>query len=191
MKKILIFGLLAGIFVFMGCAMSVRPSSVEVSGPTGEVAVSEPVEVDLAIGAPGPEASPEIFYDGPFIVDGVSVFYYDGAFFTIGGSGAYYFHHRVPFGERGFYHDHWNNGHRGHFERFHHDHPNYRNEHRGGINRGPGIHHEPLHNTPRPAPQIHNRPAPAQRPAPQIHNRPAPQSAPARPAPRPVPQKKR
>ena len=97
--------------------------------PVVGVAVTPPEvpDVQLEVGAVGPAVSANVFYDGPFLIGGIPLFYFGGGFFNFEG-GVYHFHHMCLPEERGFYHDRWGNGFRDHQERWGREHDRDRRE---------------------------------------------------------------
>lgn len=50
----------------------------------------------------------EVYYSGPYIVDGGTYWYYNGGFYLYDG-GHYRYHHPVPYERRGYYDGHHQN----------------------------------------------------------------------------------
>ena len=90
-----------------------------------EVEVSaDPPETDpdvtLNVGIEGPPEGNGVYYDGPFDIDGVSLYFYGGGFYYVapGDPHRLLFHHRCPPGQLEFYRNHWRNGWRGFHDRW-------------------------------------------------------------------------
>jgi len=82
-----------------------------------EVEVSaDPPETDpdvaLNVGLEGPPEGRGVYYDGPFDIDGISLYFYGGGFYYVapGYPHRLLFHHRCPPGHLDFYRNHWRNG---------------------------------------------------------------------------------
>jgi hypothetical protein len=90
-----------------------------------EVQISaDPPETDpdvaLGVGVEGPPEGNGVYYDGPFDIDGISLYYFGGGFYYAapGDPHRLLFHHRCPPSQLGFYRDHWRNGWRGFHDRW-------------------------------------------------------------------------
>jgi hypothetical protein len=77
-------------------------------------------DVTLGVGVEGPPEGNGVYYDGPFDIDGISLYYYGGGFYYAapGDPHRLLFHHRCPPNRLEFYRNHWRNGWRGFHDRW-------------------------------------------------------------------------
>ena len=97
-----------------------RPEEVEVSADPPK---TDP-DVSLTVGMEGPPEGDGIYYDGPFDIDGIPLYFYGGGFYyeAPGDSHKLLFHHRCPPGEMEHYQNHWKNGWSGFHDRWQESH---------------------------------------------------------------------
>ena len=108
-----------------------------------EVQVSaDPPEADpdvaLGVGVEGPPEGNGVYYDGPFDIDGIPLYFYGGGFYYAapGDSHRLLFHHRCPPGQIEFYRKHWRNGWSGFHDRWVESHKQpWRNDPKRDIHR--------------------------------------------------------
>ena len=96
------------------------PEEVEVSADPPQ---TDP-DVSLNVGMVGPPEGDGVYYDGPFVIDGIPLYFFGGGFYyeAPDDSNKLLFHHRCPAGEMDHYQDHWRNGWRGFHDRWQESH---------------------------------------------------------------------
>ncbi len=77
-------------------------------------------DVTLNVGAEGPPEGDGVYYNGPFDIDGISLYFYGGGFYYVapGDPHRLLFHHRCPPGRLEYYRNRWRNGWRGFHDRW-------------------------------------------------------------------------
>jgi hypothetical protein len=77
-------------------------------------------DVALGVGVEGPPEGDGVYYDGPFNIDGISLYYYGGGFYYAapGDPHRLLFHHRCPPAGLEYYRNHWRNGWHGFHDRW-------------------------------------------------------------------------
>jgi hypothetical protein len=95
-------------------------------------------DVALGVGVEGPPEGNGVYYDGPFDIDGISLYYYGGGFYYAAPEDPHrlLFHHRCSSSQLEFHRNHWRNGWRGFHDRWleSHKHP-WRNDPKRDIHR--------------------------------------------------------
>jgi len=102
---------------------------------------ADPV-VSLNVGMEGPPEGDGVYYDGPFDIDGIPLYFYGGGFYYAapGDSHQLLFHHRCPPGEMDHYQNHWRNGWAGFHDRWVESHRQIsRNDPKSEINRDASV----------------------------------------------------
>jgi len=89
----------------------------------GEVSADPPEtdpDVTLNVGLEGPPEGRGVYYDGPFDIDGISLYFYGGGFYYVapGYPHRLLFHHRCPPGRLEFQRNHWRSGWHGFHDRW-------------------------------------------------------------------------
>jgi len=97
-----------------------RPEEVEVSADPPK---TDP-DVSLTVGMEGPPEGDGVYYDGPFDIDGIPLYFYGGGFYyeAPGDSHKLLFHHGCPPGEMDHYQNHWRTGWSGFHDRWQESH---------------------------------------------------------------------
>ncbi|HMK74665.1 MAG TPA: hypothetical protein VK568_00645 [Thermodesulfobacteriota bacterium] len=77
-------------------------------------------DVTLDVGVEGPPEGNGVYYDGPFDIDGISLYYYGGGFYYVapGDPHRLLFHHRCPPSRLEYYRNHWRSGWHGFHDRW-------------------------------------------------------------------------
>ena len=77
-------------------------------------------DVTLNVGAEGRPEGVGVYYDGPFDIDGISLYFYGGGFYYVvpGEPHRLLFHHRCPPDRLEHYRNHWRNGWHGFHDRW-------------------------------------------------------------------------
>ena len=134
-----------------------------------EVSADPPVtdpDVTLNVGVEGPPEGRGVYYDGPFDIDGISLYFYGGGFYYVapGYPHRLLFHHRCPPGRLDYYRNHWRNGWRGFHNRWVESHKqSSRNDPKHEIH-----HHAPVHKANTPPPKTYTS-SKANTPPPKTH----------------------
>ena len=91
-----------------GMLQPIHEEQVEVSANPPE---TDP-NVTFAVGAEGPPEGNGVYYDGPFDIDGISLYFYGGGFYFVapGNPHSLLFHHRCPPSQIEHYQNHWRSG---------------------------------------------------------------------------------
>jgi hypothetical protein len=153
-------------------------------------------DVALGVGVEGPPEGDGVYYDGPFDIGGISLYYYGGGFYYAapGDPHRLLFHHRCPSSRLEYYRNHWRNGWRGFHDRWVESHKQpWRNDPKRDIHRDAPINKAstpppktytsskasaPPKNTYTPPPKTYtpppktNTPAPAYTPPPRTYTPP-------------------
>ncbi|GEM_PF-756685 len=113
---------------------------VEVPEVSADQVSADPPKTDpivsLNVGMEGPPEGDGVYYDGPFEIDGIPLYFYGGGFYyeAPGDSHKLLFHHGCPPGEMDHYQNHWRNGWSGFHDRWQESHKQIlRNDPKGKI----------------------------------------------------------
>jgi hypothetical protein len=117
---------------------------VEVPEVSADPPKTDPI-VSFNVGMEGPPEGDGVYYDGPFEIDGIPLYFYGGGFYyeAPGDSHKLLFHHGCPPGEMDHYQNHWRNGWSGFHDRWQESHkqilrndPKSKIHHDAQVNKG-------------------------------------------------------